>query len=530
MQPARTAWTVLLACAVSALGCGESGAEPWDGSYVPLEEYGDWRDTNPLAGCRVLNGGGAPCGSPESFDLSSCKRRSLENLERAGIFRAELHHEPWASTAQARPPVSGGGFKLRTRDGHPELVNGFPAIGGVWSSRSLLITGRDGDTLHTFVGCEAVNSRVLTGCYAMCRNGQLVDAATFRAERMARFKGEAEASSGLRLRSESRVEAGPAMDVHVAGGHAYVLSERRPGQPGGLTVFDVGDVRAPVPVGHLAPPAGEDWRSATSVDGVLYVASATRGVAVVDISQPSQPTLLRTVPESPISVSSVRVDGHRLFATLEGPEPGTVIFDISTPGAPQVLQHSALRARSPDRLYSGGEGAVAYEGRLYVNHRHEGLKVADISQPQQLRLLGQYTYPFARSAASAVGTFAGRIVAFELGRGTRARLRVLDASQPSDIRKLAEYGMRQVVSPHSLSLRGTRLYMTYHHEGLRVLDVSNPTRPTLVEWFNTWRETDEGRGDGPNEGATGLHVPGDGYVYVVDTARGLLVLDEPEPR
>ncbi|NVJ28830.1 hypothetical protein HUW62_47335, partial [Myxococcus sp. AM011] len=43
----------------------------------------------------------------------------------------------------------------------------------------------------------------------------------------------------------------------------------------------------------------------------------------------------------------------------------------------------------------------------------------------------------------------------------------------------------------------------------------------------SYRETDPGRGDALEEGATGLQVPGDGHVYVVDTSRGLLVLTEP---
>ena len=36
-----------------------------------------------------------------------------------------------------------------------------------------------------------------------------------------------------------------------------------------------------------------------------------------------------------------------------------------------------------------------------------------------------------------------------------------------------------------------------------------------------------GRTDGLFEGAIGIRVPGDGYVYAVDLARGLLILPEP---
>ena len=527
MQPARTVRTALLACAVSVLGCGDSEQQPWDGSYVPQEERGDWVDPGPLSTCRVLEEGDAACGSPESFDLSQCKRRSLEVLPRRGIFRAELRFERSQASPRSQPTVRGGGFKLNL-NGVPELVFGAPAVAGVWNSRTIHISGREGDLLYTFAGCNAVNDHVLTGCFSVCRDGRLEEAATFRAERMVRFGGEGDAAGGLRMRSESFVGLGTPVDVHVTGGHAYVLSRERRGQPGGLTVFDVSDPTAPVEVAVFSPPGGADWRSAVSVDGTLYVATANAGVAVVDISRPSAPVLLGHVPGGPVQVTGVSVDGDRLYATVESPdEPGTLRFDLSTPGLPRLMESSTLDARNPNRLYTGGS-VITHEGRLYLNHQHEGLKVADIRDPAGLRLLGRYTYPYARSSASAVGTFAGRTIAFELGRGPGARLRVLDVSDPGNIQKVSEYGLRYVVSPHDLQLVGSRLYLSYHHEGLRLLDVSHPTQPREVGYYNTFRDTDLGRGDGADEGAAGLHVPGDGHVYVVDTVRGLLVLTEPK--
>jgi hypothetical protein len=316
------------------------------------------------------------------------------------------------------------------------------------------------------------------------------------------------------------------VDVLVTKGHAFVISESRPGHPGGLTVFDLSGEHVPVAVATLSPEGNADWKNATALDDTLYVATADSGVAVVDITEPARPALVRTVPEGHVRVVSVGVDGARLYATVETPERATQVFDVSSPLAPRLVGNVSLAARDENRVYAG-HGTVARGPRLYVNQQQDGFKVADISNPNQVSLLGKYTYPNGSSAASAVGTFANRDIAFELGRGLGARLRVLDASEPASIQKLAEYGLRYVVSPRSLELRGTRLYVTYHQEGLRVLDVSIPTRVREVAWFNTYRETDDGRGDALEEGATGLHVPGNGRIYVVDTARGLLVLSEP---
>ncbi|CAM4516388.1 LVIVD repeat-containing protein [Myxococcus xanthus] len=87
--------------------------------------------------------------------------------------------------------------------------------------------------------------------------------------------------------------------------------------------------------------------------------------------------------------------------------------------------------------------------------------------------------------------------------------------------------MRYSTSIHNMILKGERLYVAWYHEGVRVLDVANPTQPRQVAHFNTFRETDPHRADGAFEGAIGIRVPGDGYVYVVDTSRGLLIFNEP---
>jgi hypothetical protein len=77
-----------------------------------------------------------------------------------------------------------------------------------------------------------------------------------------------------------------------------------------------------------------------------------------------------------------------------------------------------------------------------------------------------------------------------------------------------------------LTLVGTKLYVAHSQDGLRVLDVSNPSTPRQIAYYNTWRETDSGRGRAFLDGLTGVKVPGDGYVYATETSRGLLVFRE----
>ena len=112
------------------------------------------------------------------------------------------------------------------------------------------------------------------------------------------------------------------------------------------------------------------------------------------------------------------------------------------------------------------------------------------------------------------------------GKGPFEHLRTLDVTEPSQMVKIGTFQLRPIVSIHNMVLVGKRLYLSWYQEGVRVLDVSNPTQPTQVAYFNTFRENDVNRG-GYFDGSIGIRVPGDGYIYTVDTSRGLLILREP---
>ncbi|HZI13102.1 MAG TPA: hypothetical protein VE153_22150 [Myxococcus sp.] len=528
-----------LACAASLSACSSDsedpksdplpggGQRPYDGPWTALPESGNWVDPGALAVCTVRQNA-STCGDTASFDMSGCDTGSLAAVERMGaIYRAELRLD--AIRLPTWEPGFGpgsGGFQF---DASGQLVS----VSGMGNPRaqvgpgSFIVSGaqvRDDGTqeLITFAGCRAPGPRQLTGCYVRCKNGQISARGTFRAERMTWREGEAEASGGMRLLSESAVARGFPADVYVAKGHAYVVSLNAPRREGGLTVFDVSDPARPVQTASLALTNDSKWNGVWAKDDALYVASAASGVLVFDISNPAQPNLVRSLPGGggPLNVHTVFVEGSRLYAMSPSPNAETLLFDLANPLRPQLLARYAL---------GGAEAyphdAFAYEGRLYINHGTDGFVIADVSGEQPVAL-GRYAYG-AFSHANAVGTFNGRTVAFEGGEGLGAHLRVLDVTDPAAIARIGEFRLRGVTSMHNLVLVGTRLYIAWYHEGVRVLDVLDPSQPRQLAHFNTYRETDPGRDDGLFEGAIGMRVPGDGRVYVVDTSRGLLIFNEP---
>ncbi|WP_263451963.1 LVIVD repeat-containing protein [Hyalangium gracile] len=511
-------------------GTPDAGYE-WDGTYVPLEERGDNIDTGPLASCtRILMddaGVAVPCGSPQSFDLSPCNRGTLSQISPDGIY--SVRERPNGATL-----VSGflsSGFQISTSGG-VETAHGYPLVQKQVDSQTLYLTSlrtlTDGGTqLYAFAGCEAQSAEHLTGCYQTCTNGgQRRSFGSFDAVRTQRLS-EPE-MSGIQFVSEQKVALGTPMDIYVTKGHAYVVSsDHGPATEGGLTVIDVSDKAHPV-VKKVVTLSGDNyWNSVWAKGDALYVGSAKHGVLVYDISNPADPQLVRGVPGDAFDVHTIYVDGNRMYAQASGANQ-VLIFDVSNPLDPVLLTRYTVPADGNGFGYP--HDAFAYQNRLYINQMGQGYYVVDVTDGFNPLPLGSYTYdvqPFNPTHANAVGTFAGRTIAFEGGENTNAHLRVLDVTDPAHIVKIGEFAMRPQTSIHNMVLVGKRLYVAWYAEGLRVLDVSNPTQPRQIAYANTFRDSDPGRGEGLFVGAIGIRVPGDGYVYVVDMTRGLLIYREP---
>ncbi|MFP2926792.1 LVIVD repeat-containing protein [Pyxidicoccus sp. 3LG] len=537
----RGAVACLMSSLLGVVGCGSDEKEPeveqpWDGSVTPQEEQSDWVDTGPYAACKALATRLGSCGATQdSFDLSGCRRETLGNLDRQGIYRAKLRLDALTDDGTTYVTQGHGSFRF-DENGKPSSVYGYPFVEDqsqvtedTFFIKGLNVVQLPGasprDVTYMFVGCEAPSSQVLTGCFSVCsRNTQNI-MGTFHAERMTWGPLERRSAGGLRPLSESPVELGSPADVYVAKDHAYVVSLNKAGKDGGLTIFDVTDRNHPIFKGSISIPGDNYWNGVWAKGDALYVASSVSGLLVFDISNPAEPTLLRSLPGGPaLNVHTVLVDGDRLYAMAPSPNRETLIFDVATPTEPRLLGRYVIPG-----LYSYPHDAFSFGGRLYINHGYDGYQVADVSDPANGQLLGAYgtdrrygTF----SHHSAVGVFGGHTLAFEGGEGLGAHLRVLKVDDPANIVKVGEFKLRDFTSIHNLQLVGERLYIAWYQEGVRVLDVSNPTKPRMVAWYNTFHDTNPNSGEGLFEGALGIRVPGDGYVYVADDVRGLLVFKE----
>ncbi|QDF03906.1 hypothetical protein BHS04_11930 [Myxococcus xanthus] len=449
----------------------------------------------------------------EAIDLSACQLSSLSAVQPEGIWNLNINLND-RSGAAAAMRLSGGGSNT-------QMLMGLAATERQSTPESFFLAsefqGSNNVTMRFAVaGCSSSGPGQMSGIFRRCANGTADMKGTFEAIRLGRRAGEAEAS-GVELVSEVKLTEATATNVAVAHGHAYVTAGAK-----GLITFDLSDPSQPRQVRQYE--LSNDYYTDALVNGnTLYVASRRSGIAVFDITNPAVPVRLRSVPESVVEVNSLALDGNVLYAASPAPNAEVYVYDVATPAEPKQLRRYFVEGAEP----VAGEvplHVAAMGGRLYVSNWSFGMTVSDVTTPASPKLLGRFAN--GTSAATAVGMVGDRAYAFDAGEDWGAHLSVLDVSAPATVARTGEFRTRPEVSIRSVVFSGTKVYMAYGQDGLRIVDVSVPGSPQQVGYYNTWRETDAGHGVVFLEGLSKVHVPGDGFVYATDSSRGLLIFRE----
>jgi len=375
----------------------------------------------------------------------------------------------------------------------------------------------------------------LTAAWAFCMlpDGTLAEASGYydtdqgtktATARGTRFAPRDELQRGLTLAGElgTSVTGTPiqALDLAIEGAHAYVAGI------GGLDVVDISDPAAPTPVGHLDGSFNDVEISTGDGKVVAYLSPYGGGrTAVVEVTDPAAPAVLADLP----------VYSHTLFRTVRGGAtwlylaasgPDIPIFDVTHPLAPARIAQTTV----PGPI-AGVHDLFADGDRIYAANTRAGLVAFDVAagwdQPHEL---GHIKTSYSHSVV--VGVAGGRPIVVHGDEGMTATsdgaafLRVLDGdpSAPGFMTEIGRYQSRPEVGIHNFQLVGDLLYIAYYQDGVRVIDLSDPTRPREVAHYNTWNpETAPG---GAFEGALGVRVI-DRTVYVADDLRGLLILRAP---
>lgn len=243
-----------------------------------------------------------------------------------------------------------------------------------------------------------------------------------------------------------------------------------------------------------------DVSRSVAVDGdYAYVADGEGGLRVVNISDPSSPTLAGS-RDTPGIAYDVAVAGD--FAFVADGTNGLVSVNIGNPSNPFI----AATRNTPGTAYG-----VALSGDYAYVADNDSVQVIDISAPANytvFRMVG--SAPLAGGNAIDLCVVGNYLYVAAFGGG----LQVFDITSATAPVWVATYATPDYA--YEVTVVGDMAYVAVYESGVEVVDVSDPTSPAY-----------EGSLDTPGQ-ATAVSVSGD-WLYVGDNVSGVQVLDITNP-
>jgi len=246
-------------------------------------------------------------------------------------------------------------------------------------------------------------------------------------------------------------DAAKATRVCIAGNYAYMNAQ-------GLAVLDISDPVNPTLVGSVTT-AGSTYD--LDVQGQYAYAAVGNGIRVFDISNPATPVAVGLAAGTALGVS---VDGNYAYAA--GNANGLLVFDVTNPVAPSLAGGFAAQQGIWELDVVGD---YAYLVGLL------GLYVVDITDPTAPDSVGAYAVPAGARYVDVDGDFAYLAVS---GGG----LMVIDISDPTA--PIFAGISTPPNNPQSIHVSGDRAWVADHTSGIHEFDISNPAAPTLLHSLN----------------------------------------------
>ena len=259
-----------------------------------------------------------------------------------------------------------------------------------------------------------------------------------------------------------------AKEVQVYKNYAITVKESEP-----LQVWDISDVTSPVQVATIQPDGGSGAHTCLVDGNYVYVVGnhGAGGLEIFDISNPLTPTEVGGF--QPFYYHDADIHGNKYYGCgIYG--DGIDILDITNKTAPSRID-----------LFN------------YAN-----------SGPHNIELTPDGNYAFVGDEIGAAGNWT----------------RTFDVSDPNNVIQVGEIIVDSQAIVHNCYLKsyaGTDyLHIAHYTEGVRVWDVSDPTNPSEVAYYDTYQPS----GYGYYGNWTAYPMPNSNKIIASDMQTGLYVL------
>jgi len=224
-------------------------------------------------------------------------------------------------------------------------------------------------------------------------------------------------------------------------------------------VLDVSDRSAPARIAELVGPGNA---MAVSAQGDLVYVAARVGVAIIDAEKPGEPRVvgyvgLQTGEERYVGIAA---QGTKMY--VASGSKGLMIVDVTDPGKPAIISMTELKDWSYD-LWVEGEMVYLADGR--------GLALVDAHDPAAPKLLNYIETP-----GEALDVVARDGIVFVAERDVGVE--IYDWSDPEDPKLLSK--PEEPGTCEGVGLKDNLLYAAAAENGVYVVDVTDPAVPKVV--------------------------------------------------
>jgi hypothetical protein len=335
--------------------------------------------------------------------------------------------------------------------------------------------------------------------------------------------GEWPSPAGLTLSGDFRRTV--QTDMAIRGDKAF-LGVKVIGQPGHFLIFDLGQGPNPVKLGQLELSSSNRLQSISISGNIALVGDrfTPSAIDIVDISDLTQPKLAGVLFHPNPSAYIVSVTAHQNLAYLYGPASELAVANLSNPSSPQIIR--TLPHKFSDFFVDGSRGFAIGSS---------GLTVFDLTDPTNPTVLGKSSAIagstiLVSGSVGFVGT-SSSLLAVDLQNPTAPKLisskyaeagitglakrgnlladsgRLFDVTNPTNILNAGWLGVFGTVRA------GPDAFIAFSPDsGLRVVNSTDPKNPKMRGFYPL--------------GSARPHIrPGDSHVYFTFHDLDLVIVD-----
>lgn len=253
----------------------------------------------------------------------------------------------------------------------------------------------------------------------------------------------------------------------------------------GTAIYRIQEAGQLEEVGYIPGPE-TNWREITVVDDHAYVVTDVSGenhsMQVIRLDQlPEQVSLItsfnETFTKGHIIQKDIFNEQHYVYVAGTTTTEGVHIIDVSNPAQP-------IEAGLYDPGYYIHDCHVS-GNTLFASAFYEGtIDIVDISDKSNPQLVTRIDVPDGNVHSSSLTTDGKYLFVAPEQDGLPAR--IFDIEDPFEPEEVARYTANPLSLVHNPYILGDFAFISHNTEGLRIVDLVDPTTPVEVGHFDTW--------------------------------------------